>query len=135
MMAGLMAGPAQRNWKAAPITAKLQWLGKEDDVMFLSLIAAAAIVAPQLETYRVGGGQAWINPPGIRPCMRERFTCAAIAFRQGDPETAVAELQTAVNEGDVRAMRALGLMLRSGIGVPADPQLGEYWLRRAAEKR
>jgi TPR repeat protein len=114
--------------------------------MFLSLIAAAALglpqpeawrklEPPQLENDRVGGGQSWISPPGIRPCRREHFTCAAIAFRQGDTATTIAELQIAVQKGDVRAMRALGLMLRSGIGVPADPQLGEYWLRRAAEQR
>jgi|SRR5215212_5962556 TPR repeat protein len=103
--------------------------------MFLSLIAAASLAVPQLETYRVGGGQAWLNPPGVRPCTQEHFTCAAIAYRQGDAQAAVAELQTAAGEGDVRAMRALGLMLRSGIGAPADPQLGEYWLSRAAEQR
>jgi TPR repeat protein len=103
--------------------------------MVLSLIAAAALAVPQLETYRVGGGQSWINPPGRARCTQERFTCAAIAFRQGDAEAAVEELQIAVGEGDPRAMQALGLMLRSGIGVPADPQLGEYWLRRASEQR
>jgi len=114
--------------------------------MFLSLIAAAALglphpdvwqqlEPPQLETGRVGGGQSWINPPGRSRCRQEHFTCAAIAFKQGDSATTIAELQIAVGDGDPRAMRALGLMLRSGIGVPADPQLGEYWLRRAAEER
>jgi TPR repeat protein len=115
-------------------------------MMFLSLIAAAALglpqpevwrklEPPQLDTGRVGGGQSWINPPGVQPCRQEHFTCAAIAFRQGDTATTIAELEMAVGDGDARAMRALGLMLRSGIGVPADPQLGEYWLQRAAEQR
>jgi hypothetical protein len=114
--------------------------------MFFSLMAAAALglpqpdywkslEPPQLDTSQVGGGQSWINPPGIQPCRQEHFTCAAIAFRQGDAKTTVAELQTAADEGDLRAMRALGLMLRSGIGIPADPQLGEYWLTRSRLQR
>jgi TPR repeat protein len=138
-----MGAPAQRNWNAASVHAKSQWLGKEGDVMFLSLFAAAAIglpqpevwrklEPPQLEIDRVGGGQSWISPPGIRRCRQERFTCAVITLRQGDTKTGVAELQASAREGDVRAMRALGLMLVRGEGVRQDEPAAVGYFYEAA---
>src|SRR5688500_8268728 len=47
-------------------------------LMFLTM-AAATLAAPQLDNWQMGGGQSWINPPGISQCRQEHFTCAAIA--------------------------------------------------------
>ncbi|MDP9423808.1 MAG: hypothetical protein M3Q19_13425 [Pseudomonadota bacterium] len=83
---------------------------------------------PGMATIHFGNGK--VCPPRIRG-----FDCAAYAFNRGDLRSTVAELQVAADKGDPRAMKALGLMLRGGIGVPADRDLGEYWLRLAAEQR
>jgi len=103
--------------------------------MILTLTIAATMAASPPASWQMGGGQTWVNPPGRAGCTQERFTCAANAFRQDDMATTIAELQIAAREGDARAMKALGLMLRGGIGVAANRELGEYWLRRAAEQR
>lgn len=102
-------------------------------VLLFALAAFASqqhtrIPDPGMATIQVGREQTC--PPRLRG-----FDCAAYAFNEGDMRTTIAELQIAAGKGDTRAMKALGLMLRGGIGVPADRELGEYWLHRAAEKR
>ena len=82
-------------------------------------------------------GMEIVGPGTARECPRRLrgFNCAAAAFNRGDMRTTIEQLQIAASKGDARAMKALGLMLRGGIGVPADRELGEYWLRRAAAER
>ena len=54
------------------------------------------------------------------------------AIKQGDFATAVKELRTAADKGDVRAESLLGGMYLEGQGVPGNASLAAHWIGKAA---
>ena len=51
-----------------------------------------------------------------------------------DEAEALEWLYRALRSGDLGAAFNLGVMYYEGDGLPMDKKLGEYWLRRAAER-
>jgi len=60
------------------------------------------------------------------------FKTAEDAYKEGDYETAAREFLPLAEDGDHRAMYALGSMYAAGHGVPMDLQEALKWFRKAA---
>ena len=56
------------------------------------------------------------------------------AYQQGDYDSALKELKTLAEQGDVWAQYHRGLMYYQGRGVPQDYKEAEKWYRKAAEQ-
>jgi hypothetical protein len=100
--------------------------------MLLIVAAAAAFSSPPADTYRFGGGQAWIAQGASQDCAHEHYTCAVVAFGKHDTEAALFELQAAAREHDVRAMREIGLMYLRGDVLRRDNAAAVGWFYEAA---
>jgi TPR repeat protein len=100
--------------------------------MLLIVAAAAALSPPPSDTYRFGGGQAWIAEGASQDCAHEHYTCAVVAFGKHDTETALVELQAAARDRDVRAMREIGLMYLRGDVFRRDNAAAVGWFYEAA---
>ena len=64
--------------------------------------------------------------------LKSTFDAGVAAYDAGDYATAY-KLWASIDLDDVAAMRNVGLMLRTGKGVPKDPKAAEDILERAAE--
>jgi len=64
----------------------------------------------------------------------QNFQKGAAAYLRGDYETAHREFLKAAKQGNAGAQRSLGLMYRSGLGVPKNDAEAARWYRKAAEQ-
>lgn len=68
----------------------------------------------------------------INQAAHADFESAGDAYKEGDYETAAREFLPLAENGDHRAMYALGSMYAAGHGVPMDLQEALKWFRKAA---
>ena len=68
----------------------------------------------------------------INQAVHADFESAGDAYKAGDYETAAKEFLPLAEEGDHRAMYALGSMYAAGHGVPMDLKEALKWFRKAA---
>ena len=66
------------------------------------------------------------------PAVYADFKSAGDAYKEGDYETAAREFLPLAENGDHRAMYALGSMYAAGHGVPMDLKEALKWFRKAA---
>lgn len=68
----------------------------------------------------------------VLPAVLADFKAGGEAYKNGDYETAVKEFLPLAENGDHRAMYALGSMYAAGHGVPRDLEESRRWFSKAA---
>lgn len=88
-------------------------------VLFAHLLGEGIGIKPsRAEAVRWLQRAAWMTSPDNGPMPT-------------DPAEVLAWTRAAANNGNVAGQLALGMMLARGIGVPADPREGAFWLEQA----
>ena len=105
--------------------------------MTLALAVAIAMQATTPNSWEMGGGRSWLNPPGGAYCRAYKWSCLDPTIREsrGPKKTIrqeVARIEAKARRGDVRAMRMIGLAKINGKATPKDERAGLGWIYEAA---
>jgi hypothetical protein len=130
-----MASPTPRNWCRAHHLAKQNLLGfwGWEAALILTLTLALAMQSNVPNTWQMGGGRAWMNPPTVncrfripkcRPELDANFRLSVI------DSTAIVE--AGAKRGYVPAMRLMGYMLFDGNKLQPDQAAAAGWFYEAA---
>jgi len=105
----------------------------------LIVAAALALAAAPTDTWNMGGGRSWMNPPRLPgDCGPYQYPCTPSDgqafwdhFRK-ETAKSLAVLETAAKRGDSVSMRLLGYVLIGGVGVEHDEGAAMGWFYEAA---
>ena len=130
-----MVSDGPRNWLARSIFAMSGRLNRalRRFLMILEIAAAAAMQATVSDSWTMGGGQSWINPSRGAYCQPYKKSCIDPTIRETRSSRKfakrdIARIEARAREGDVQAMRALGLAQLKG----KDRSAGLGWIYEAA---
>jgi TPR repeat protein len=105
----------------------------------MMLVALAiAMGLPPVNTWDMGGGRSWMNPPKLGSECIYSLSCSDKRRKKlwhdflNETAKSMAVIETAPKGGDPVAMRVLGLMLIGGVGVVHDEGAAIGWFYEAA---